>query len=249
MDLPAAVATKMGGAPTQVRALGQGTTNALWRLERDHQTWVWRQFSAAPGVDRVREAAVMQAAAARPWMPTVAVWHEQGMLMPWLKGEHLSALLAVQRSVLVDFCIELWTLPRQQLPQWNYAELVTMYAELAGAAQADLATRLRQEAAQWPQAEPCCVHHDLHAGNLLWHDTGCWVLDWEFAGLGNPWLDAVSLDRWVHWQPHEWAQFAPYLDPWAWRNAAAYAQWLSGLETLWYAASGANGSAGGTSLR
>jgi thiamine kinase len=249
MHLPDAVLKAIGGEPSLMAPLGRGATNRLWQLERGQQAWVWRQFSTAPGVDRAREAALMQAAASYPWMPPVAVWHEQGMLMPWLAGEHLSTLTAEQRAVLLEFCLGLWAQPRQQFSQWNYVELVTMYANLAGSAHSDLAERLRQEAAQWPQAEPCWVHHDLHAGNLLWHDTGCWVLDWEFAGLGNPWLDAVSLDRWVHWQPEEWARLEPYLAPWSWRDAQAYADWLSGLETLWYAALGADGAFGSASLR
>lgn len=236
MNLPQSVCSVLGGWPTHVAALAEETTNWLWRLERGQKAWVWRQFAPAPGVDRAREAAFMQCGSGCHWMPPVQVWHPQGMLMPWLEGQHISRLNPSQRKALVAFCLVLWAQPSQALPQWDYADLVNRYAKLAGSKYDNLAKGLMQAVAQWPRAQPCWVHHDLHAGNLLWHGAHCWVLDWEFAGLGNPWLDAISLDRWVHLQPQEWAQLAPVLAPWSWRGALAYADWLEGLDTLWSAA-------------
>lgn len=246
MQLPDAVLAILGGAPFEQMPLGTETTNKLWRL---NHAWVWRQFCPAPGVDRQREAQFMQAGAHLSWMPPVHLWHAQGMLMPWLEGKSLGTLLPAHRERLLNCCLELWQQPIEGLPRWNYAALVADYAAQAGAAHAPLAEHLLQQVQQWPQATPCWVHHDLHAGNLLWHADGLWVLDWEFAGLGNPWLDAVCLDRWVHWQPEEWAQLDSALAPWQWLGAEAYADWMLGLERLWFAAqSGPHSTFGGAAL-
>ena len=44
---------------------------------------------------------------------------------------------------------------------------------------------------------PCCLcHQDLHPGNWLWDEVGSGeirLLDWEFAGAGNPHVDLCSV--------------------------------------------------------
>jgi thiamine kinase len=48
--------------------------------------------------------------------------------------------------------------------------------------------------ADLPDIGECLVHHDLHTGNLLW-GHGLTLIDWEYAGRGNPWLDYATLER------------------------------------------------------
>jgi thiamine kinase len=41
----------------------------------------------------------------------------------------------------------------------------------------------------------CLVHHDLHPGNICWREDlqQLVVIDWEYAGIGIPWLDTAQL--------------------------------------------------------
>jgi aminoglycoside phosphotransferase (APT) family kinase protein len=44
-------------------------------------------------------------------------------------------------------------------------------------------------------ARPCLIHGDPGAHNLLWDGTITGILDWEWAGFGNPLADLA----WVCW--------------------------------------------------
>lgn len=46
-----------------------------------------------------------------------------------------------------------------------------------------------------PQVPECYTHHDLHPGNCCWQDGRLVLIDWEYAGIGNPWFDAAALYR------------------------------------------------------
>lgn len=48
-----------------------------------------------------------------------------------------------------------------------------------------------------PKLPPCLVHHDLHPGNICSDNQQIKVIDWEYAGLSNPLIDAVALRN--HW--------------------------------------------------
>ncbi|MCH8553260.1 MAG: phosphotransferase [Natronospirillum sp.] len=239
--LPAAVREQLPEA-VQTVPMAPGATNRLWRLEAGDQRWVWRQFVPAPGVDRNREHSIMQALQGRSWMPTLLAWTPEGMLLPWLEGRtpEPADLDGRARAALPDLLVRLWRHPLPEVPAWDYPALVRGYA-------ADcpdtprwhrLADRLVRECSQWPQAEPCLMHHDLHPGNLLLAGRHWTLLDWEFAARGNPWIDAVCLDRWLGLSHAERERLQPMLEPHAvtadpWGH---YRNWVEGLDALWYAA-------------
>jgi thiamine kinase len=50
---------------------------------------------------------------------------------------------------------------------------------------------------QLPKLPHCLVHHDLHPGNICLDNQQIKVIDWEYAGIGNPLIDAIALRR--HW--------------------------------------------------
>lgn len=240
--LPDAIRPWLVG-PCRVTPLAQGTANQLYRLETGEQDLVWRAFSQppAPGVDRHREQRIMSALQEHHWMPQVLVWHQQGVLMPCysLTDAAPEALTASDRAALLQILIVLWRTPVNETP-YDYPALIRSYAAQAPDIPAlqQMADRLNAGCQQWPQATPRLIHSDLHPGNV-WRCNGDWLLlDWEYAAPGNPWLDAVNLDRWLHWTPQEKVQLAPWLAPWAVPGDAwgHYHQWLDDLDALWAAA-------------
>lgn len=41
----------------------------------------------------------------------------------------------------------------------------------------------------WPQREKTFVHNDLYSENILHDGSRFWIIDWELAGLGDPFYD------------------------------------------------------------
>jgi aminoglycoside phosphotransferase (APT) family kinase protein len=65
----------------------------------------------------------------------------------------------------------------------------------AGSVDAGLAQAAEDICARLQAAAPAAVlcHNDVHAQNLLFDRAGrLWLLDWEYAGLGDPMLDLAS---------------------------------------------------------
>lgn len=178
----------------------------------------------------------------KSWVPAVASWQDNGALLSWHDGQNpqRETLSAGDRASLLHHVMDLWQTPVADEPAYDYAELVHSYGLKARDTPEvrALRCRLMTQLAHWPAARPCLTHHDLHSANLLISDQGWCILDWEYAAPGNPWLDAVALDRWLTFTPAEKEQLQPLLAPWAlhcdsWR---AYRDWLCDLETLWHAA-------------
>ncbi|TGG93204.1 hypothetical protein E4656_09080 [Natronospirillum operosum] len=239
--LPPAVRARLP-EDMQAQPMAPGATNHLWRLEADGQRWVWRQFVPAPGVDRAREQTIMRALQGFAWMPDLLAWTPQGMLLPWIDGAPAPNTKPDpdQRAELLTLLNELWARPLPEVAAWDYEQLVCDYEAACpdDARWHQLADRLISACRQWPAATPCLMHHDLHPGNLLLSGRQWTLLDWEFAARGNPWIDAVCVDRWLGLSGPERAVLMPVLaphavtaDPWA-----HYRDWVEGLEKLWYAA-------------
>jgi thiamine kinase-like enzyme len=66
------------------------------------------------------------------------------------------------------------------------------YAQHLGTAEArqfaDTANLLLAEL-HYDQARECLCHNDLVAGNIVEGSDGLFLIDWEYAGLGDPWFD------------------------------------------------------------
>jgi len=217
----------------------EGTGNSHWLLTTPVGKLVWRQFGQAPGVNHQREAQLLTHLQNRTWAPRLLLVKEAyGLLMPLVEGAHplVSQLTPMQRQSLINLAIELWQTPCPVSAQ-NYPQLLTGYWRLAGnkAATQPLLKQLINESLSWPVSCYRLTHHDLHEGNLLLNNKSWILLDWEYAALGNPWIDAVSLDRFMNFTMNERAQLEAalppltvYTDPWH-----SLGQWLAELDNLW----------------
>lgn len=233
-------------SPISARRLVDGTSNELWRVHTPSGDWVWRQDAPAsrtPGVDRTRERVVLETLATQPWAPRVHVCTEQGLLMPFYPGTapETALLTSEHRSALLDALLTLWQIPLDW-PPYDYHAMVMDYARAApdDTTNHDRVARLQAGCAHWPDARPRLTHHDLHANNLLVHQGRWMLLDWEYAAPGNPWLDAVSVDRWLGLTDGEKTRVETALADWALPGDSwqAYHAWIRDLEALWYAARG-----------
>ena len=225
----------------------EGTGNSHWLITSPVGKLVWRQFGQAPGVDHQRETKLLTSLQNKAWVPRLLLAVDNlGLLMEFAEGEHPQAeqLTKNQRQSLINLALELWQTPNEVAAQ-NYPQLLNNYWQLAGSQTASkpLLEALVKESQSWPSSCYRLTHHDLHAGNLLLNNKGLnnqsWILlDWEYAALGNPWLDAVSLDRFMSLTNDEKAQLeaalpplAVYTNPWQ-----SLGRWLADLDSLWESA-------------
>lgn len=193
--------------------LGQsGTSNWLYKGSDHHRVLILRinaRNQLAFGVSRPRENAVLNAIAGQPWaLEVVLNQPDQGWCVMKhhglsLGGGAVSGEIAHQLTRAVAD-LQMIPLPESEaayrLSAIDYPELFRGYQhslnrEADPVVWLEELDQLVQIFAALPQTPECYTHHDLHPGNLCWQD-GCLVLiDWEYAGIGNPWFDAACLHR------------------------------------------------------
>lgn len=98
------------------------------------------------------------------------------------------------------------TEPLARFDSWrehlDYLAALAVESEQEDAARAVQGVRDALEAAGVPDLPPALCHFDWHLGNTLCNDEGRLqaVIDWEFAGVGDPRLDLARhcrLERWT----------------------------------------------------
>jgi thiamine kinase-like enzyme len=196
-----------GVMPDCIERLGGGTVNEVFRVVSRAGEFVLRLDGASwrrPGVDRVRELALHQIAAAAGVAPAIlrALPAQQGLLITqWHPGrtwrapdyEDVAALRRLGERLSV-----LHRLPAPTLPPFDPLSVARSYLTRSAPAEASAAAPImrRLEAlcdclATSGQAL-CVIHGDLWEGNLLESDR-LWLLDWEYAQLSDPLMDVACL--------------------------------------------------------
>jgi thiamine kinase-like enzyme len=190
-----------------VSPLGGGITNEKYRVDVDGETFVVRlggRDTALLGIDRVHEWRAAATAAGLGVGPEV-VWAlpEAAVLVtrfvagrplvaedlhePARLGRVVAALARVHRGPTVPGTFS----PFRAVEAYRDVAVrhgVRLPAGLDG--WLVLGRRLEAAAGVRP-AVPC--HHDLLAGNFVDDGDRVWILDWEYAAMGDPWFDLGNL--------------------------------------------------------
>lgn len=200
--------------PILIASLSGGTTNHNYLIDVAGERLVLRlndPHSSLLGIDREREAVILTAASDAGLTPQVIYCSpEHGLLISefvagrhWRGGdlaaggrrEQLRELLEAVHGLAID------------LPDFNYVEHVDRYwrqLTAAGRVTDDKAELEHQvmlsKAAQLQSVsvERRLCHHDPLPANVLESRGRLYLLDWEYAGLGNPLFDFAAVS--VEWQ-------------------------------------------------
>lgn len=183
-----------------------GLSNHAWRVRAgkfDCFVRLARAGTEALGADRHAECRVLRDVAGAGLAPPIVRCDPAARLLvtQWIDAEaadaasriasarrrtvavHLARLHALPAAAgwpRVDFAARAAVLQSMPVPGSRAARL----AEVASGVFARLAQDARSDV-------PC--HHDLHGLNLLFDRTGrLWMVDWEYAGLGDPVFDLAS---------------------------------------------------------
>lgn len=207
----------------RVEALSVGPLNCSYRVQRDGRAYALRvpAQQSAPGVrmlselgvDRQWEHRVLLAAAAEGLAPAVLACEPRSgvLLTAWLDGESWSAEQAARPDSQPDVARLLHRvhalrpavpLRRMQVGDWCrlYRDALSRVQpppadhEARAAAESQEHVVLREYARLPPPAMRLC-HSDLHRQNLLHAGARSWLLDWEYAHLGDPFWDLASWIR------------------------------------------------------
>jgi thiamine kinase len=197
---------------------GSGQLNRTYAGKQEVQGLIVSQKRSCvmPGVSFAREIKVLKAIREYPWAPRLlAADSEAGLqLFPryaaildnlplsTTPATLLNSFIPAFPSTILELLADLQSI--RSVPALDYQNLQLDYAErLAPYPQAiSLLRDLAELVARLPADRQCLVHHDLHPGNLLVTSLSCGkrsikLIDWEYAGLGNPWLDMAAAC--CHW--------------------------------------------------
>jgi thiamine kinase-like enzyme len=192
-----------------VTPIEAGRTNRNFRVEVSGAAFFVRlsdEDTALLGIDRTAEyEAAIDAAAAGIAPEVVARIPEHNCLITrWVPGEPLDEGDMEQAAVLEDVARVVRTIhagPR--LPSsFDAFRIVEDYRRIAqerGVAVPDSFERARRRTERIEEAfaeapvPECPCHNDLLADNFLRGDDGFWLVDYEYAGMGDPFFDLGNL--------------------------------------------------------
>ncbi len=197
--------------PRVIKPLAGGLTNQSYLVNADGRRLVLRvnaQYSAALGIDRHREQTILAAIAGQDFAPLVVYCapHEQLLVTEYIEGEHWSAHELAQstekRTALMALLERIHQSPITA-SIFDYATHVRQYWQQLCAGQAPVPMQTCQlyrelepllDGFQTDIRQTVLCHHDLSPANIIEDATGrLLVLDWEFAGCGEPLMDFTTL--------------------------------------------------------
>lgn len=201
------VIARMGwanGAGLAVEPLGGGITNLNYRVDVDGQAFFVRipgQDSEHLGINRRCEYACNAAAQRVGVAPDVVAYlDDAGVLVTrFVRGRPLAEAEMHEPQTLARVAAVLRRYHEgPQFPGvFSPFQTVRDYLATAAPRGAPLPDRFdwmlaqagRLEAALGPPAQPRSCHNDLLLANWLDDGERLWIIDWEYAGMGDPFFD------------------------------------------------------------
>jgi thiamine kinase-like enzyme len=194
------------GRTTTIEPLGGGITNHNFKVSLDDEAYVLRiggKDTEVLGIDRRSEhAAALAAAAVGTGPEVVAFLEDEGALVTrFVEGrpvsdEEMRSPDSIARVVAVLKPFH----DGSSIPaRFDSFEVVEIYA--AAAAErgvripdaykraAEVATRIAR--VRGPQHRRPC-HNDLISANFIVDDARLWIVDWEYAGMGDVFFDLAN---------------------------------------------------------
>jgi thiamine kinase-like enzyme len=196
-----------GGAlraqPTVLRELVGGRTNRSFLVASGEFKAVVRINAvngASLGIDRQREGLILELLQVTGAVPKVLFQNDNVLVSAFHEGRLWSdedSRSAEQATALNQLLQRIQKVDVAQLQRRNYVQYCQAYIDQLGSAfaveglqQTILTAAAAIDAADWPAV---ICHHDLVPENILVTAHGLIVIDWEYAALGHPALDALRL--------------------------------------------------------
>jgi thiamine kinase-like enzyme len=187
--------------PTVLRELVGGRTNRSFLVARGEFKAVVRLNAvngASLGIDRQREALILRSLEPTGAVPKIFFQTDTVLVTAFHKGRTWTeedSRSTEQVKALNQLLQRIQGVEITQLQRRNYVQYCQAYIDQLGSAfaieglqQTILTAAAAIDAADWSGV---VCHHDLVPENILVTEGGLILLDWEYAALGHPALDAL----------------------------------------------------------
>jgi thiamine kinase-like enzyme len=210
-SLEAAIAAvpEWEGRQIEVTLITTGITNRNFLIEVGDETFVLRlagKDTELLGIDREAECEAGRAAAAAGVGPEVYAWlpHESCLITRFVAGEHIPQEDLQDEAVLTSLVGSIRAFHAcppitSEFPVFriveNYNRLATERGVTVPEAYREahvIAERVESSFADAPVTLVPC-HNDLLNANFLRDDDHVWIVDYEYAGMGDPFFDLGNL--------------------------------------------------------
>jgi len=185
-----------------------GITNRNYRASCGGEEFVVRVCDELPhlGIDRGNEI-LCQAEAHRAGVAPDVVYGEPGILISeFVEGETLNTarISEPEMTTMIARTVRVyhgyWDKLRGGLLYFCPFQTVRTYAQTALSSRANLppdidslVTDSQELSRQMSPYRPTLCHNDLLAANFIAGPKKMWIVDWEYAGIGNPLFDLASI--------------------------------------------------------
>lgn len=204
-DVLRKLAAQLGPLESEPQPLADGITNRNYRVRfggTDHVVRMCGPETALLGIDRTAERAAVDAAHAAGVGPAVTAFLiddgclvtafvEARSLEPADVREHIARIAAALHAVHGAAHLGVGFSPFRIGERYRELTLRRSGALPEACVEATVAAR-RIEAAL-PPFKPALCHNDLLPANLLDDGERLWIIDWEYAGMGDPFFDLGNL--------------------------------------------------------
>lgn len=189
-------------APERVTVLGGGKTNHNVFVMDQGSGYVVRFGADIPvhGILRWNELAITQAAERAGLGPAVRYATDGVMVLDYVEAQPITPadrqgnMIEMLADMVARVHRDVFSKVQGPVLAFHVFHILRDYArQLQGSRHLPLLAELLQQAAVLDQAvgpsQTVLGHNDLLAGNILWGAGRLWLIDWEYAGLGNPLFD------------------------------------------------------------
>ncbi len=196
MDPEAIVERVWPGRDAKVEPLGGGITNRNFRVEVGDESFVLRiggEDTELLGIDRTAEHVASLAAAELGLAPDVVAFVEPGgyLVTRFAEGQVGEVDVAQVGAALAR--LHGGPAVASRFDSFRVVEAYRAIAEERGvpipsayAAAGELAARIEERRRGAPL---CFCHNDLLNANFIAERGRLWIVDWEYAGMGDPYFD------------------------------------------------------------
>lgn len=189
--------------PKIAELLGGGLSSRCWKVvAQDDQCYVWRSASSHAfqfGLSRVRENQLLESLRDCQFAPNPIYLNRQGLLVEWLDGKTGSGEFSHDDIISMLASIHSLDIHNRPIPLFNFTAQVDGYWHKIN--QERKTPELEAIYLRWrelpnlPSVDSTLCHFDFGDYNLVSTKAGLRVIDWEYAGVGDPRMDlAMTLD-------------------------------------------------------
>lgn len=190
-------------SPQIAEILAGGLTNRCWKIISDPGiAYVWRPVSPQSfqfGISRVRENQLLESLIECQFAPAPVLLNDKGLLVEWLEGSSGGSPLSETELIETLSKIHSVNIHNKPVPLFSFTAKVDSYwhrikPELKTQSRAELYAQFR-ELPNIAAVDATLCHLDFGEYNIVRTEQGIKVIDWEYAGVGDPRMDlAMTLD-------------------------------------------------------